>query len=230
MGAALLIHGAGGGGWEWRAWARVLAARGVEPHAPDLAPARGGLADTGFDDYRNQVVAHGRALAQPLVLAGASLGGLLALAACEALRPRALVLVNPVPPAGVPGWPVDRREARDTVPWGDERDFEGTRRAMPDCDHAARVLACRRWRNESGRVMAAIHDGIEVRPGTTRTLVIAGVADPDVPVGVSRALAGRLAADWIAIPGASHLGPLLGHSAAHCARLACDWLQGIRRD
>jgi hypothetical protein len=51
---ALLLHGAGGGGWEWNAWRGVLAASGIEAVTPDLRPAAGGLARTTFDDYLAQ--------------------------------------------------------------------------------------------------------------------------------------------------------------------------------
>lgn len=219
---ALLIHGAGGGGWEWRAWARVLGNRGFDVHAPDLVPGADGLADTVFEEYLEQIVRYGRALGRPLLLAGASLGGLLALAAGD-LRPAGRVLVNPVPPAGTPGWPAQPRTWPAVIPWADEPDFEGTVGAMPDCDHAARVLAHRRWRNESGRVMAAAYEGVDLTPESVPTLVLGAQHDRDVPSEVSRALAGRHGWDFVLVPGASHLGPLLGRSAPACARLAADW-------
>lgn len=222
-GSVLMVHGAGGGGWEWRAWARSLGTRGFDVHAPDLAPSPDGLAATGFEDYRGQVVRYGRALAPPLVLAGASLGGLLVLAAAD-LGAAARVLVNPVPPAGTAGWSPRRREWPPVVPWGDEADFESTRRAMPDCGHAARVMAHRRWRNESGRVLTEAHHGVDVAPDAVPTLVLASERDRDVPAAASRELAARYGWDLVAVSGASHLGPLLGHSAAACARIASAWL------
>lgn len=224
MYSVLLVHGAGGGGWEWRAWARVLGERGCEVHAPDLAPGPDGLAATDFEDYRAQIVRHGGALRRPLLVAGASLGGLLALAAGE-LEPEARVLVNPVPPAETAGWPPRQRTWPAVIPWGDEADFESTRRAMPDCDHAARVLAHRRWRNESGRVMATAYDGVAVAPDPVPTLVLGAQHDGDVPVEVSRGLAARHGWDFVRVPGASHLGPLLGRGAADCAALAFDWFR-----
>lgn len=228
--SALLIHGAGGGGWEWRAWARVLRTRGFDVHAPDLVPITAGLAATGFADYRDQVLGYGRELPGPLLLAGASLGGLLALASAAELHPAALVLVNPVPPAGIPGWPPARRDWPGVVSWGDSGDFESTLRSMPDADHATRILAYRRWRNESGRVMAAVHDGIEVKPAGVPALVIASATDTDVPPAVSRALADRLHADFHQVPGSSHLGPILGDSATRCAVLVTDWFSTLVPD
>ena len=46
---AVCVHGAGGAGWEWTIWARVLAVRGWRVVAPDLLPAANGLAATALD-------------------------------------------------------------------------------------------------------------------------------------------------------------------------------------
>ena len=54
--AVVFVHGAGGGGWEWDAWARVFAAEGWRVFAPDLQPAAEGLAATRLDDYRGLTV------------------------------------------------------------------------------------------------------------------------------------------------------------------------------
>ena len=76
--SALMIHGAGGGGWEWDVWRRVFLAAGWRVSTPDLRPAAAGLAATTLDDYEAQVHAWIHA-ASPDVVVGASLGGLLAL-------------------------------------------------------------------------------------------------------------------------------------------------------
>ena len=123
--SVLLVHGAGGGAWvclcsqqpmalpgvasyrrrsmpnavggsqEWRLWAPVLAAAGLDAKALDLQPVAGGLVATRFEDYLEQVVAAGKEQpgGGPDLLVGASMGGAPALAAAAALRPQALVLV-----------------------------------------------------------------------------------------------------------------------------------------
>ena len=53
--AALLVHGAGGGGWEWNVWRGVFEAAGIAVAAPDLQPVAAGLATTGFDDYLREL-------------------------------------------------------------------------------------------------------------------------------------------------------------------------------
>src|SRR5262245_19744566 len=87
---AVMIHGAGGGGWEYRFWRPVFEKAGYRVIAPDLMPAKGGLAKTIFQDYVDQVVKAGGN--HPAVLVGASMGGVLVLKAAEKLEPGVLIL------------------------------------------------------------------------------------------------------------------------------------------
>lgn len=221
----LLIHGAGGGGWEWNVWQRVFQARGLRAEAPDLVPAAAGIAATGFDDYLQQVLAHAAALPSPRVLVGASLGGLLALAAATDVGAQALVLVNPLVPAPLHArlppraWP-------EVVPWGRQRSLEGTRRAMPDADDAACLYAFRRWRDESGAVMQAAAAGIDADRPRCPVLVLVSGRDRDVPPELTRALAARLGADVFAAEHESHVGALLGRNASVRATQAIEWVDG----
>ena len=219
----ICVHGAGGGGWEWGIWARVLSVRGFAVIAPDLMPVDAGIEKTSFAAYRAQVVDWCRGAGQDVVLVGASLGGLLALSAATDARPLALILVNPLPPAGVLARPL-QAPSPPIVPWARERSLAATRRAMPDADDAARLYALRRWRDESGVVLNEARDGIAVEPPRCPTLLLASELDADVPTAAARALAVRLSADLGTIPGASHVGPLLGRAAADTAARAADWL------
>jgi len=221
---AVCVHGAGGGGWEWGIWARVLVVRGFGVIAPDLMPAAGGIAQTTFADYRSQVAAWCGGVGEGVVLIGASLGGLLALAVAHEVQPAALVLINPLPPAGVVARPLHDASPA-VVPWGRERSLASTRRAMPDADDAACLYALRRWRDESGAVLNEARDGLAVEIPRCPTLILSSELDADVPAVASRSLAVRLSADFRSIPRASHLGPLLGRDAADVAAQAADWLK-----
>src|SRR5688572_6955084 len=218
---AVLVHGAGGGGWEWTRWRAVFAARGIDVVAPDLRPVAAGLAATGFADYVGQVADALQALPRPRALVGASLGGLLAMA-CTA-QADALVLVNPLPPLP---WSsrMPAREWSDVVAWGRDARLESTRRALPDSDEAAALFAMRRWRDESGAVLRAARRGIEVAAPKCPVLCIASGRDEDVPAGLTVAVADAWNATLLRLPLASHVGPLLGRDAAAVAMQAAVWL------
>ncbi len=223
---AVCVHGAGGGAWEWAIWSRVLGAHAIEVVSADLQAAAGGLADTRFADYRAQVAAWCRNAAGDgvaLVLVGASLGGLLALAVAAETRVDALVLVNAMPPAGV----VARLPATNhpaLVPWRSARTLQDTLRALPDADDAAVLHAFRRWRDESGAVLNEAQAGIAIDWPTCPALVLASGRDDDVPAFASRALAVRLGADFECLREASHVGPLLGAPSAAAAARVVGWL------
>ena len=217
----LLIHGAGGGGWEWNLWCELLRARGLAAHAPDLQPIPAGLAATGFDDYAAQVRAALEALPRPRALIGASLGGLLALHCAAAAD--ALVLVNPLPPAP---WS-SRLPTRDwpaLVPWRRDARLASTRRALPDADAATVLYAYRRWRDESGAVLRAAQAGVAVAAPACPTLCVASAQDEDVPPELCAELAQAWGAELLRAPSPSHVGPLLGRGAVELAGRVADWL------
>jgi len=222
----LLIHGAGGGAWEWAVWLRVLRSHGRQAEALELQHASGSVAATRLADYVHQIEDAARRLGEAPVLVGASLGGLLAMMCGGLVDARALVLVNPLPPAPWHlGMPV-HDASPPVIPWGLQASLASTRRALPDADDATCEWAWRRWRDESGAVVDAARSGVMVERPACPVLVLACERDREVPVEVSVALAAGWAADLIRVSAASHVGPLLGRGAARCAGLAHQWLGG----
>lgn len=221
FGAALMVHGAGGGGWEWNVWRGVFAADGIAVAAPDLRPVAAGLAATRLQDYRQQAIDALEALPRPRAVIGASLGGLLALQSAHAAD--AVVLVNPLPPAP---WhsAVPFREWPGTVPWRRDARLAGTRRALPEADEATALFAFRHWRDESGAVLREAHAGVPVpRPGCP-CLCVLSQRDDDIPPDAARAMAMDWGADVLQTLSTSHVGPLLGRHAADIAGQAVAWL------
>ncbi|MFY2762962.1 alpha/beta fold hydrolase [Arenimonas sp. MALMAid1274] len=213
------MHGAGGGGWEWGVWVRVLRAAGWQALAPDLQPAPHGLAATALEDYSQQVGAWLGATTRPRVLVGASLGGRLAM--LHAAAAEALVLVNPMPPGGM-----DVPRAEGIKPWGRGASLHGTRRALPDADDLAAQYAFRRWRDESARVLHEASQPLAAARPACPVLVFASGQDADVPAESSAALANAWQASLVRLPG-SHVGPLLGRQAARAAAQAVEWLNAL---
>lgn len=223
----LLIHGAGGGGWEWRVWMQVLQARGFACVAPDWQAVDGDLESTSLFDYLAQMRNVLHALPEPRAVVGASLGGLLAamLAAEEGDALDALLLVNALPPAPwhaalpVRDWPL-------RVEWGRNARLASTRRSMPDADEASCLFAFRQWRDESGYALAQAHAGVDVRRPVARVHSIIGQDDADIPAHAGIAWARHWQASLEVLAGAGHLSPLFGAQAVACASRAADWLGG----
>jgi pimeloyl-ACP methyl ester carboxylesterase len=217
----LLLHGAGGGGWEWNAWRGPFLVQGIAASAPDLLAMPAGLAATQWSDYLAQVRAELAALPRPRAVVGASLGGLLAWASSDLAD--ALVLVNPLPPApwseALPAraWP-------DVVPWGRQARLDSTRRALADADPATALFAFRRWRDESGAVLRQARAGLALPSPAVPTLVVVSARDEDVPPPATRAMAAALGAELLETACTSHVGPLLGRDAPALARRVARWL------
>jgi pimeloyl-ACP methyl ester carboxylesterase len=223
--AAIFLHGAGGGGWEWLVWQRLFAAGGFAVSALDLMPAASGLAQTRLQDYSLQAATAIASWPRPRVVVGASLGGLLAVVNADLAD--ALVLVNPLPPTPWHGGLPVRGPYPAIVRWGREASLSGTRRALPDADDATCLYAFRRWRDESGAALDEARAGIPAIRPRCPCLVIASGRDEDVPMPVSVAFAEGIGADLVRLPEASHVGPLLGRGAAGVAQQAVAWLNGL---
>jgi pimeloyl-ACP methyl ester carboxylesterase len=223
--ALLFVHGAGGGGWEWRIWLRVFEAAGWEIAAPDLIPTAAGTSGTQFDDYVAQVSAWIDDLAgpPPLVI-GASLGGLLALKAAGTQPVSGLVLVNALPPAQIPGWPPGRVSFPAVIDWS-ARTAQDSLRELPDSDAGFCEEFTEAWRLESGAAMAAAYAGVTVAVPTFPCLVVVGDADQEVPHTYGVAMAKLFQADLCCFSQVSHLGALMGRRAPLIATMVLEWIE-----
>lgn len=222
----MLIHGAGGGAWEWDRWRGVLEAHAIAVQAMELQPASRGLAATALQDYVNQVQLALRVSQRPRVLVGASLGGLLA-AICAG-EADALVLVNPLAPAP---WHrrLNQRPWEGVVPWQRNARLHSTRVAMRDADDASALWAFRHWRDESGQALREAHAGIEVGKPDCPALFVVSERDEDVPPEIISDWARAWRADRLETIASSHVGPLLGRQAQAIAAEAVAWLNRLAR-
>ena len=219
-----MVHGAGGGAWEWLIWQRVFSAAGVKVDAFDLVP-NGALEKTHYTDYLAQVRRQIREF-EPSVLIGASLGGLLAaeVLAGEQVSPqaslvRALVLAAPMLKVGVAGAEIGTPLKR----WAHASALSKTARALPDADSAASRFAHQRWRDESAAVLNSAYAGREFPEVKQAGLILIAEHDRDVPEAGLRTWAFSEQMDVHCVRGASHAGLLLGQSAATTAELALRW-------
>lgn len=219
--SALLIHGAGGGGWEWNLWRGVFQAHGIRVCAPDLQPTSAGLVATRFGDYEAQMRRALLALPAPRAVVGASLGGLLAARVVDIAD--ALVLINPLPPAP---WhrQLPPRDWPAIVPWKNNARLDSTQCSMPDSDEATALYAFRHWRNESGAVLREAYAGIEVEAPRCPALFVLSGKDEDVPPSLSASTASAWRAEVMETVAISHVGPLLGRVAPAIAGQTVAWL------
>lgn len=218
----VMIHGAGGGGWEYDHWKPVFERAGYRVVAKDLMPASGGLAQTRFEDYLRQVQ-FWRPPAGKVILVGASMGGILALKSAQLESPSAMVLVNSTTPFGV-GPKYVGQQAPPVIRWANGP-LKETEDAMPDSSRQTILWAWKRWRDESGAVVNEIRKGIPVSKPVCPTLVVIGEADTDIPPATSRALAKWAGADIHSYPGMSHVGPLMGTRSWQVASNIVNWLR-----
>ena len=217
---AVMVHGAGGGGWEYKFWKPVFEAAGYRVVAPDLIPVKGGYAKTTFDDYVKQiVVASGP---KPAVIIGASMGGILVLKAAEELHPGAIVLLCSTSPA------IGTAESKEKYPpvirWKGGS-YQDTVDSMPDSDEATRKYAHPRWRDESGAVLNAISAGIKAAKPKCPVLSVIPEADDSIEPAKQQALASWAKADTMRFAGMSHVGPLLSKRGTEVARAVVAWLR-----
>lgn len=221
----IMIHGAGGGGWEYDKWKPVFAKVGWKVIAKDLLPAKGGLEQTKFQDYLDQTKTWVPKSHRRLVIIGASMGGILTLKLTESLKPDGIILINSVPPAGI-----SKRGAPAPYPpvvhWANGP-IQDTRDSLPDGDEATIQWAHPKWRDESGTVLNQIRQGIPAKPPTIPSLVIIGGDDKDVKPEDSKSLAKWASAKTILFPKMSHIGPLMGLKAKTVAGFALKWCQAL---
>lgn len=220
-----MVHGAGGGAWEWLIWQRVFSAAGVQSHAFDLMP-NGALEKTHYTDYVTQVRRQIQEY-EPSVLIGASLGGLLAAEALvgeqiinQASTVRALILAAPMLKTGVAGTEI----AAPLKRWAHASEFSKTARALPDADSASIAFAHARWRDESASVLNSAYAGRDFPIAKRAGLMLIAEQDQDVPEAGLRTWAFSEQMDVHRVRGASHAGLLLGGFAAATAELALRWV------
>lgn len=228
----IFIHGAGGGGWEWKYWKRYFVSYGYTCYAPTLIGNKKNLADVSIFDYVEKLQHIVKKLKQKPFLIGASMGGWLAQKLAEIEDVLGIVLVNSVPPKGVATnlWPTKKyADVSDVIKWSTESTLQDTRDCMPEADEKTILWAHPKWRDESGKVIRELRSGLPINKKqiTKKILVIAGKNDVDIAPEVSRALAEYYHADYYEFDSVSHVGALLGKRWNDIAIIVKTWIENI---
>lgn len=214
-GSWLLVHGAGGGAWQWRRWQAHLSAWGIRSQAMDLRPGAEGLQATNLDEYLNQLrefVGEG----SHSVLVGASMGAVLVWRLSQELASaHKLVMVNP------PVTSSRERSNPEIIHWRGNQGLASTRKHMRGASAADCYFAHRCWRNESGKALSQAQNW-QPGPPSARTLLVLGSEDASA-VDRGDTLAEQLRAERLVIEGAGHLQPLLCEAASRTVHRVRDW-------
>lgn len=216
---AVMIHGAGGGGWEFVFWRRVFRRHGFVCIAPTLMPNPAGIASTTLNDYIDQTAPACSGMSVDCLI-GASLGGTIALSLLDVVRPKRLILINSnlparLQPQPLPTWPEVIRWSHGSV--------DDSKEAMPGAtDSVVRAAACR-WRDESGQVLAEAARRLTTLEIPVPHLMVISGADASVPPEGSLTWAKASGASVRYFAGLSHIDPLLGVQSHFVADLCAGW-------
>lgn len=228
----ILVHGAGNSAGVWRFWQQELADHGWESEAIDLrghgASAPLDLSSTSMGDYADDVRRAVARCAEPPVLIGWSMGGLLALMVAATGDVAACVALAPSAPA---------REVDETLPlrhgefgpdeYGitslDPRDQP----AMPDLDLEERAIALATLGRDSRLARDERQRGIVVAASPSPLLLVTGALDTQWSAARYADL--PLPADHLAVADASHWGLVLNRRAlATLVPAVVRWLAAQR--
>lgn len=245
MTTIVMVHGAFCGGWAFERFRTPFEAAGFEVLAPDLrghgeGEPSGAVVGVSMTDYAADIARLCAEQAEPPVLLGHSMGGLVAQLAARKAEVRALVLLAPSPPWGVAGSSLEEAATAFGVQMlgpfssGALQPDRGLMRAysldrMPKAEQEAAVA---RLRPESAMAVRETLNWwldpfmtTSVGPGaiTAPSLVLSGQADVVHSSATAKATAERIGATFKVMPGMSHW--LLGEPGWEgVAETALSWL------
>ncbi len=254
----VLVHGAANSAAVWTHWQRELAARGYASYAIDLRghgcsdPIE--LSQTSMHDYADDVRASVRELARTVVLAGWSMGGLVALmvaagmsraesarTAPKKVSPRKAQDISDHQPIQIaaciglaPSMPARAADASVALRAGEFGAEEygitsadpDDQPAMPDLDRQERATALASLGRESRLARDERQAGIVVQSLPCPLLIATGTADTQWPRERYDDL--WLAAEQITVEGASHWGLVLNRRAlATLVPAVVSWIERV---
>ena len=241
----VMVHGGFCGSWTFDDFRSPFEAAGYVCVTPDLrghAPGdRGGaVVGVSMNDFAKDIVGVIKAQAEPPVLIGHSMGGLVAMMAAARTPIRALILLAPTPPWGVAGSSLEEAASALTLHalgpfWlqSIDPDYLAARLYSLDrMDKDARKAAFARMKAESGRALWEtlnwwLDPFMTTRVATDRirapALALVGQRDLIHPPATVRQTADRLSAEFKVFPEMSHW--LIGEPGWEAVAESClEWL------
>jgi pimeloyl-ACP methyl ester carboxylesterase len=245
MTTIVMVHGAFCGGWAFERFRTPFEAAGFEVLAPDLrghgeGEPSGAVVGVSMTDYAADIARLCAEQAEPPVLLGHSMGGLVAQLAARKAEIRALVLLAPSPPWGVAGSSLEEAATAFGVQMigpfssGALPPDRGLMRAysldrMPKSEQEAAVA---RLRPESAMAVREtlnwwldpfMTTSVGAGAITAPSLVLSGQGDVVHSSATAKATAERIGAAFKVMPGMSHW--LVGEPGwEDVAQTALGWL------
>ena len=243
----IMVHGAFCGGWAFEAFRAPFEAAGHLVLTPDLrghGPGQRSSAVVGLSmsDYAADIAKLVRAQAEPPVLVGHSIGGLVATMAAAKAPVAALVLLAPSPPWGIAGGTLEEAGSAMALYalgpfWAQaiEPDrFVAGLYSLDRMDPAAARAVSKQMGPESGRAMFETLNWwldpfmtTSIAAGAIKAPILCGVGERDLihPPSTVRQTAAKLGAEVKVFPGMSHW--LIGEPGWDGVAEAClEWLGG----
>ncbi len=207
----VLVHGAANSSGVWRFWQQVLAERAWSSHAVDLrghGDSEGSVDGTTMADYADDVSSVVEGLPDAPVVAGWSMGGLVAMIVAARGLARACVALAPSAPAATRDDGVGIRPGVfGAEEYGITNRDPAEQPAMPDLDIEERRVAIESLSPESRTARDDRKAGIVIASLPCPLLLVTGSEDRDWPRSAYAGM--HLPADYIEAPGASHWGLVL---------------------
>ncbi len=210
--SVVLVHGAANSATVWTYWQIVLAQLGYGSYAIDLRghgkspPAD--LGRTSMQDYADDIADVIAKLAEPPVVIGWSMGGLVALMAASRGNVHACAGLAPSTPSAVRDPSAVPREGTfDASEYGIASSDPAKQSAMPDLDVEERQVALDSLCDESRYARDERAAGVVVAALACPLLVVTGTADTQWPLARYDDM--PLPADYISAEDASHWGLVL---------------------
>ena len=224
---ALLVHGAANSSVVWQFWQQELARRGWASYAVDLrghGKSPGAVEGASMSDYADDVTAVADQLSEVPVVAGWSMGGLVALMVAARGRARACVGLAPSTPT------VERDEGVVLRPgafgpeeYGITSEDPAEQPAMPDLDLEERLIALKSASPESRTARDDRRAGIVIASLPCPLIVVTGSEDRSWPRSVYAGM--QLPADYLESRGSSHWGLVLNRRLLpDLSSRVADWL------
>ena len=223
----VLVHGAANSSGVWRFWQQALAERGWTTHAVDLrghGDSEGSVDGATMADYAGDVTSVVEGLPETPVVAGWSMGGLVAMMVAARGGARACVALAPSTPSATRDQSVEIRPGVfGAEEYGITNRDPAEQPTMPDLDIEERRVAMESLSPESRAARDDRKAGIVIASLPCPLLVVTGSEDRDWPRSAYAGM--HLPAEYLDVPGASHWGLVLNRRIVpHLAARVAGWL------